>query len=96
MSVTIIADAEFAITAADCKLGQRGDENECPVARAVRRGLRHGLNVTVGDDSVAISEGNGFVMLRLPDDEVARIAAYDQGGAMEPHTLTLAVPERFL
>ena len=94
------SEIEVEVTAEDAAAGRRAHACECPVALAVRRKVPGATSVAVDPyftverswywAAVVVVPGRRFY-LSLPPEEVERIKAYDAGGEMEPHTVTLRV-----
>lgn len=74
------------VTAEDIAHGERGNCNECPVARAIMRAVP-GSAPNVGYDIV--SAGIGGMAADLPGDAVDFIDRYDQEVGAEPFEFDL-------
>jgi hypothetical protein len=80
------------VTAEDIREGVALDSRECPVARAIRRGVRPGLDVEVGPDEICVGEYIFFTTVRVEDF----LWGFDLGQVVEPFAFGLDVPDELL
>lgn len=88
---------KIEVTADDCRLGVPNSCWECPLALAIRRVCLRSASVTVLACAAHIIiggvPGHKYVAIDLPDDEVRRVADFDAGCGMLPHSFELDLPE---
>ena len=74
--------------------GVPGDCEHCPVALAILDAIPGPIDVMVGPDEISISRGDLWIPFRVPQEVVAFIRAFDDGGneAVDPFTFELDYP----
>ena len=92
------------VTATDIKLGQRKDDEFCPLARAAARNYTNTVNLRILVTPTHINVWNlkaknprPWILIEkyaLPEEAIAFIADFDAGRPVAPFTVEIEVPQR--
>jgi hypothetical protein len=90
----------ISITKEDIEKGERGNINQCPLAKAFRRLFPTAFSVRISPHfdvqsgiwwTASIDSFNGHLSFNIPSDVRRQVELYDTGGNLTPFILEISI-----